>query len=123
MSVSTYDVYVELSYAKEYDKQDKRLKRWEDGEWEEFSRNVGGILGEDSNKILEKVRQNQDKSRFILIKKIDYAKKLELDKLNYKVLFYEESKRRLYPYGKFASYVLGHTSKDNVGLAGIEEVV
>lgn len=120
VSVSTYDVYVELSYAKEYDKQEKKLKKWEDGEWEEFSRNVGGILGEDSNKILEKVRQNQDKSRFILMKKIDYAKKLELDKLNYKVLFYEESKRRLYPYGKFASYILGHTSKDNVGLAGIE---
>lgn len=120
VSISSYDVYVEFIYAKTYDKKAKQEKKWGDKEWESFAHNVGGILGEDSNKILEKVKQNQDKSRFILTKKIDYAQKMELEKLHYKALFYEENTRRLYPYGKFASYILGHTSKDNVGLGGIE---
>lgn len=31
-----------------------------------------------------------------------------------------EDNKRFYPYGNFASYILGHTTDDNRGMAGIE---
>ncbi len=114
VSVSTYDVWVEMKYATTQEKP------WTEEEWMHFAEDVGKILGADASHILQKVEDNRGKARFILTKKTDYDKKEKLKALKYKPLFYEESKTRLYPYGKFAAYVLGHISSDNTGLGGIE---
>jgi len=41
-------------------------------------------------------------------------------KLRLKGIMIAEDNRRYYPFGNFASYILGHTTDDNRGLAGIE---
>lgn len=42
--------------------------------------------------------------------------------LNLKGIYFKEDTKRYYPYGTFASHVIGFTGKDNQGLGGIEMV-
>lgn len=48
----------------------------------------------------------------------DVVKHIRAEKL--KGVWIAEDNKRFYPYGNFASYILGHTTDDNRGIAGIE---
>lgn len=81
---------------------------------------------ETLSKILEldkeeiKKSLSSGKKRFALAKNIDSDKVKKIREAKISGIWFEQSSRRYYPYGKFASYVIGHVSNENVGLAGVE---
>ncbi len=46
----------------------------------------------------------------------------QVRELNLKGIYFKEDTKRYYPFGSFASHVLGYVGKDNQGLGGIEMV-
>ncbi len=80
---------------------------------------VSSIIDEDYNKVYELV--NKKNMALVKVKRWiddDKAKKIRDAKLP--GIWVAEDNKRYYPYGNFASYVLGHTSDDASGIAGIE---
>lgn len=132
VAVKRYDVSVEKMYIGD--------------EKEYFAERVGKVLNIPKKEILDQL--DDERERFILKKSVDigivdqlknlprYSEEYIQDRLkqnkidetkaknmrNAKIkgLYYDEKVSRYYPYGKFASYVIGHTSADNVGQSGIE---
>ena len=58
----------------------------------------------------------------ILKRKIDPEQSEKIRELNYKGIYLTEDSKRYYPYGNFASHVIGFVGSDNQGLNGIEMV-
>ena len=58
----------------------------------------------------------------ILKRKIDPEQSQKIRELNYKGIYLTEDSKRYYPYGNFASHVIGFVGSDNQGLNGIEMV-
>lgn len=114
--VSYYDVWIELVYAR------GEKKAWDKEEWQNFADRVAPILGATPEHILSIIEENkaQNKARFVLTKKVTRTKMKKLESLKFKPIYFEESHSRRYPYGKFAAHVIGHISKENQGLAGLE---
>ena len=79
---------------------------------------ISKILDKDIQEI--KKSFNSGKKRFALEKNVDSEKVKKLRDASLSGIWFEQSSRRYYPYGKFASYVIGHVSNENVGLAGVE---
>ncbi len=76
------------------------------------------ILEMDKNKILETISRNQS-----LVKVAKYVDKEKADKIRaegLKGIEIAEDVKRYYPMGAFAAHLLGSTTDDNRGLAGIE---
>ena len=84
---------------------------------------AGGILAEilelDEVETIEKLRNK----KYGLIRiarwiEDDVADTIRTKKIN--GVWIAEDNKRYYPYGNFAAYVLGHTTDDNRGMAGVE---
>lgn len=104
VSIVTYDILVEKIYVKDVQKTaDALSKILEDVTAEEF-----------------KEKYNDDTKRFILRKNIPLELIEEIKSTQATGLKFEENSQRKYPYGQFASFVIGHVSYDNEGIAGIE---
>lgn len=76
------------------------------------------ILGMDKNKILETISRKQS-----LVKVAKYVDKEKADRIRLeglKGIEIAEDVKRYYPMGAFLAHVLGSTTDDNRGLAGIE---
>lgn len=116
VSVTNYNVWVEVVYAT------TKGKKWDLTQWEEAAKKIAPILGATEEHVFSIIKTNLEanKARFQLTKKLDHKKMVELKELGYKAIYFEEEKDRLYPYGQFASYILGHISQDNSGLGGLE---
>lgn len=83
-----------------------------------YSKKIAGVLDIDEKQLLDQM--NSDKVRFPAAKYISTEQMKALQKENIKFTWFEDSSKRYYPYGKFASYVIGHVSEGGVGEAGIE---
>lgn len=80
---------------------------------------VSEILELDEKVVLEKLTKN---SRTEKVKQwITRDEAIELRKLNIRGITVVDDSKRYYPYGNFASYILGFTDVDNNGLYGVEE--
>lgn len=96
----------------------------ENNDPEFVSKEISNILGMDYETVYNKITEN---SAYVLIKrKVD---KDEADKVrkfisenNVKGIKLVEDTKRYYPYGNFASHVIGFTGTDNQGLNGIEMI-
>ncbi len=80
---------------------------------------ISEILEED----YEKVHSSVSKKNMALVKIkrwIDDETAKKIRESNLPGIWVAEDNQRYYPYGNFASYVLGHTSADAQGIAGIE---
>jgi len=91
---------------------------------EDIAKNISEILELDYETVLAKINK---KSNFEYIKKKvekDQADALRtyVDKNNIKGIKFAEDTKRYYPYGNFASQVIGFVGDDNTGLEGIEMV-
>ncbi len=91
---------------------------------EEIARNMAEILGLESETVLAKINKN---SNFEYIKRKvekDQADALReyVNKYNLDGIKFSEDTKRYYPYGNFASQVIGFVGSDNKGLEGIEMV-
>ena len=83
------------------------------------SEQLSKILDEDYDDIYKKV--NKKKMALVKVKRwIDDKTANEVTKAGLSGIWVAEDNQRYYPYGNFASYVLGHTSSDSSGVAGIE---
>ena len=83
------------------------------------SEQLSKILDEDYDDIYKKV--NIKKMALVKVKRwIDDKTANKVTKAGLSGIWVAEDNQRYYPYGNFASYVLGHTSSDSSGVAGIE---
>ncbi len=80
---------------------------------------IARVLEIDQNEIYEKLTKDTRTER---IKQwITREEALELRELNLPGIQIVDDNRRYYPYENFASYILGFTDIDNIGLYGIEK--
>lgn len=83
-----------------------------------YARQISAILEMDEKEILDKM--NSDKIRFAMAKFVSTEQMKELIKAKIRNTWFEDSSKRYYPHGKFASYVIGHVSAGGIGESGIE---
>lgn len=86
---------------------------------EKASKTLSKILEKDEKEILELV----GKRNMALVKIerwIDDEKAGKIREAKIPGIWVAEDNQRYYPYGNFAPYVLGHTSADSQGIAGVE---
>ena len=80
-------------------------------------------VAEILDKEYEDVYKQVNKKNMALVKIerwIDDEKATKIREAQIPGIWVAEDNQRYYPYGNFASYVLGHTSSDSQGIAGIE---
>ena len=83
------------------------------------SEELAKILDEKYDDIYKKV--NKKNMALVKVKRwIDDDTADKITKEGLSGIWVAEDNQRYYPYGNFASYVLGHTSADSAGVAGIE---
>ncbi len=83
------------------------------------AKSLANILDEEEEIILDKI-SNKKTGLVKIAKWIDKDKADLIIKEKLQGIRIAEDNKRFYPYGNFASYVLGHTTDDNRGLVGIE---
>lgn len=88
------------------------------GKKEEIAENLSGMAALEKDFILEKLEKN---SLYEVLKEELTAQDLEkLKELKLKGIYLGQEIRRSYPYGEFASHILGFVNKDGQGQYGIE---
>ncbi len=87
---------------------------------DELANKLGEILELDPEELKPKLTKN---AKDVEIKrKVESEIADEVRALNLKGVYFKEDTKRYYPYGTFASHVIGFTGRDNQGLGGIEMV-
>ena len=86
---------------------------------DEVAKSMAGILQMEEEVIYEKLIKNVSTEK--LKQWITREEALELRKLGIRGITVVDNSKRYYPYGNFASYILGFTDIDNNGLDGIEK--
>lgn len=126
----TREIPIEPKRGTIYDKNMKELavsvtkytvwcKPVEVSDKEEASKQVSKILGKE----YEDVHKLVSKKNMALVKIerwIDDDKAKQIREAQIPGIWVAEDNQRYYPYGNFAPYVLGHTSADSEGIAGVE---
>lgn len=104
VSVTKYTVWCKPVEVKDAQKTSQKLSK---------------MLDEEYDDIYEKVTKKN--VALVKVKRwIDDNTADEITKAGLSGIWVAEDNQRYYPYGNFASYVLGHTSADSTGVAGIE---
>lgn len=86
---------------------------------EDASKKVSKILGKEYEDVYKLV--NKKNMALVKIERwIDDDKAKQIREAQIPGIWVAEDNQRYYPYGNFAPYVLGHTSADSQGIAGIE---
>ena len=86
---------------------------------EDSAKKVSEILDKDYEDVYKLV--NKKNMALVKIERwIDDDKATKIREAKISGIWVAEDNQRYYPYGNFASYVLGHTSVDSQGIAGIE---
>jgi len=86
---------------------------------EETAKKVSEVLNLDESEVLEKITKTVNVIKIKQWISMEETKKLR--ELNLPGIEIVDDNKRFYPYGDFASYVLGFTDIDNNGLYGIEK--
>lgn len=84
------------------------------------ARRIVEILPDLSEEVVA-ARLSADKSFVWLRRNLTPRQQFEINRLGIPGLDFEHEERRVYPHGRLAAHVVGFTSVDNVGLAGIEQ--
>ena len=136
LSQQTKDVAVEAKRGTIYDRKGKELalsltkytvwaepskmvsSRSKKDLKEDYASVLAEVLEEDKTAILEDLNSNK---KIVRVKRwIDRDKVEELKKHNLRGVWIVKDNKRYYPYGNFASHVIGHVSSENSGMSGIE---
>lgn len=81
---------------------------------------VSGILGVESEEIYDALN-NKTGDLVKIAKKIDKDKAELIKQEELTGIWIGDDIKRVYPYDNFAAHVIGHTTEDGVGIAGIEQ--
>lgn len=87
---------------------------------DELANKLGEILELDPEDLKPKL--TKDAKDVEIKRKVETEVADEIRALNLKGIYFREDTKRYYPYGTFASHVIGFTGRDNQGLGGIEMV-
>lgn len=80
---------------------------------------LASVLGKEEEEVSKLV--NKKNTALVRIQRwIDDETATKIRDLSLSGIWVAEDNQRYYPYGNFASYVLGHTAADSTGIAGIE---
>lgn len=86
---------------------------------EKAAKSVSEILGKDYDEVHELV--NKRNMALVKIERwIDDDKATQIREAKIPGIWVAEDNQRYYPYGNFAPYILGHTTNDSKGIAGVE---
>ena len=126
----TRDIPIEPKRGTMYDRNMKELavsvtkytvwcKPVEVKDKEKAAKEVAEILGKEYEDVYKLV--NKKNMALVKIERwIDDEKANKIREAKLEGIWVAEDNQRYYPYGNFASYVLGHTSSDSTGIAGLE---
>ncbi len=78
------------------------------------------ILKMEETDLLERLMR-EDTSLVSIARRVDDETVVAIKDLGIRGIWFVEDNERVYPYGNFASYILGHTTDDGLGIAGIEQ--
>ena len=81
---------------------------------------LGAVLDMDAAEIQKLL--DKETNHVTIKRKIDVELATKVRELDLTGVYLQEDAKRYYPYGNFASHVIGFTGTDNQGLAGIEMV-
>ena len=81
---------------------------------------LSDVLGVEIAQIEENLYKKVN--HVVLKRKVDTDTAAKVRELNLTGIYLQEDAKRVYPFGKFASHVIGFTGFDNQGLGGIEMV-
>ncbi|GHU88696.1 stage V sporulation protein D [Clostridia bacterium] len=86
---------------------------------------LAGVLGMDANVIAENIEKYKSRQYYAVKRQLekedaDVVRRYIADNQLEKQVFLEPSTKRYYPYGNFASNVLGFVSSDGSGVEGLE---
>lgn len=103
---------------------------------EEAGANIASALGysgDEADYFADRIQTGLDEGLYEVsfgsyAKNVTLSQKQELDKLGYNWLDFEEQTLRFYPYGDFASYIVGYTTTDEesgelTGALGVEKAL
>ena len=103
-SYTTYNIYVRAREIKDAN---------------EVAKTLSSKLGLNFNQTFEKVKNNSVSE--VLIKlKVEKEIAMEILSCSYPGVYVTESSSRYYPYGNLLTQILGFTTIDNIGQAGLE---
>ncbi|MEG2247032.1 MAG: stage V sporulation protein D, partial [Peptostreptococcaceae bacterium] len=126
----TRDIPIEPKRGTIYDKNMKELavsvtkytvwaKPVEVKDKEKSAKIIAQMIGEEYDDVL-KLLKRKDMALVKVKRWIDDETAAKIRDSKLPGIWVAEDNQRYYPYGNFASYVLGHTSDDATGIAGIE---
>ncbi|MGL5641578.1 MAG: peptidoglycan D,D-transpeptidase FtsI family protein, partial [Paraclostridium sp.] len=126
----TRDIPIEPKRGTIYDKNMKELavsvtkytvwaKPVEVKDKEKSAKIIAETIGEEYDEVL-KLLKRKDMALVKVKRWIDDETAAKIRDSKLPGIWVAEDNQRYYPYGNFASYVLGHTSDDATGIAGIE---
>lgn len=126
----TRDIPIEPKRGTIYDKNMKELavsvtkytvwaKPVEVKDKEKSAKVIAEMIGEEYDEVL-KLLKRKDMALVKVKRWIDDETAAKIRDSKLPGIWVAEDNQRYYPYGNFASYVLGHTSDDATGIAGIE---
>lgn len=87
---------------------------------DELANKFAEILNLDPEEVKTKLTKNAQDVE--IARKVETEVADQIRALNLKGVYFKEDTKRYYPYGTFASHVIGFTGRDNQGLGGIEMV-
>ena len=87
---------------------------------EDAARQLAELLPTDETDLLD--RLTRDNTTLVsLARRIDDGMVNSIKELGIRGIWFVDDNERVYPYGNFAAFVLGHTTDDGQGIAGIEQ--
>ena len=86
----------------------------------ETARQLAPLLGMEEEEL--RIRMERDNTTLVsLARRVDDSTVSAVKELSIRGIWFVQDNERAYPYGDFAAYVLGHTTDDGRGIAGIEQ--
>lgn len=89
----------------------------------ELSKQVTAIVGGEADELADRLQRAKDTNQKFawVVRKVEESEAEQLRALNIKGMESRPEPKRTYPNGPLAAHVLGFVSRDNRGLAGIEQ--
>jgi stage V sporulation protein D (sporulation-specific penicillin-binding protein) len=87
---------------------------------DEAAEKLAPLLGIDKEKLLEPL--NRENTTLVsLARRVDDVTVEAIKEMDIRGIWFVDDNERVYPYGNFAVFVMGHTTDDGRGIAGVEQ--
>lgn len=87
---------------------------------EQVASKMSQILKMDESDLHQKLTR-EETSLVSIARRVDDQTVEAIKELGIRGIWFVDDNERVYPYGNFAAYILGHTTDDGMGIAGIEQ--